>query len=139
MSINSEISYPFTIDTDGTVGVETNPENQISNHVQGLVSTQPGQRVMMSAYGVDTAVLLFEPNSSFVAAQVRESVQQQLSLWEPGAILQNVSTIPSPDGTASIEVDYTRSDSVTSPTQLARHVNTAIIQVGGTVTEVVNG
>jgi phage baseplate assembly protein W len=139
MSINQEIFLPFTIGPDGSVLTETNPDTQISNHVQGLVATQPGERVMLGSYGVDTARLVFEADPVFVAGQLKSSVQQQMSLWEPGALLQSVDIISSPSGESSIEIDYLRSEAVTTPTQLARHVNTAIIQVGGTVTEVVTG
>jgi hypothetical protein len=137
----TEIALPFALDASGAVSVETDPDKQIAQHVHGLVGTQPGERVMLRDYGVDTATLLFEPDPQFVRVQVQSEVQQALSRWEPGALLVGVNLLTdmTGDGMAAVEVDFVRSEGATTPRQLARNVNTAVLRVGGTVDEVITG
>ena len=136
-----EIGLPFSLTPAGGITVQGNPNRQIAQHVNGLVATQPGERVMLGNYGVNTAALLFEPNQNLVAQELHDNVAAALTRWEPGALLRNVNIIQGNigDGQATIEVDYIRSEDANTPPQLARNVNTATLRVGGTVDEVIRG
>ena len=135
-----EIGLPFSL-TTGAITTQSNPDSQIAQHVNGLVATQPGERVMMGNYGVNTAMLLFEPDQNVVAQELHDNVASALTQWEPGALLKSVRIIQgnAGDGQATIAVDYTRSEAANTAPQLARNVNTATLRVGGTVDEVIRG
>lgn len=137
----TEIAFPFRLATDGTIATETNPDRQINQHVKALVGTQPGERVMLPDYGVAVADLLFEPNAPFVAAEIQRAVTQAFAVYEPGVLLQRAVPIPDAgqQSLARVEVDYVRRDSGLTPANIALQTNTAVVRVGGTVSEVVSG
>ncbi len=137
----TEIAFPFRLASDGTIAVETNPDRQIDQHVRALIGTQPGERVMLPDYGVPVADLLFDPDASFVAQEISRAVTTAFNAFEPGVILQRA--IPVPDATqqslARVEVDYIRREAGSSPSNIASQTNTAVVRVGGTVSEVISG
>lgn len=134
-----EISLPFRLGLDGRIVVESNPDRQIKQHVESLVATEPGERVMLPTYGVPTTSLVFEPDDDFISGEIKEFVENGLRKWEPGVHLRRATPIVSAggDGLAGVAVDYARADGPDATT--ARHVNTAVIHVGGRVSEVVRG
>jgi phage baseplate assembly protein W len=137
----TEIAIPFRLASDGTIAVETNPDRQIDQHVRALIGTQPGERVMLPDYGVPVADLLFDPDASFVAQEVSRAVERAFTAYEPGVVLRRA--VPVPDATqqslARIDVDFMRRDSGKSPSSIAVQTNTAIVRVGGAVSEVISG
>jgi phage baseplate assembly protein W len=137
----TEIAFPFRLASDGTIAVETSPDRQIAQHVNALIGTQPGERVMLPDYGVPVADLLFEPDAPFVAQEISRAVTTAFNSYEPGVVLQKATPIP--DSTqmslARIEVDYIRREDGASPSSLALQSNTAVVRVGGTVSEVISG
>jgi phage baseplate assembly protein W len=137
----TEIAIPFRLASDGTLAVETNPDVQIKQHVEALIGTQPGERVMLPSYGVPVNNLLFDPNAAFVAQEISNAVNAAFSSFEPGVVLQRA--IPIPDATqqslARIEVDYVRREAGDTPANLSSQTNTAVVRVGGTVSEVISG
>ncbi|MFE2101073.1 GPW/gp25 family protein [Streptomyces sp. NPDC059468] len=137
----TEIAFPFRLASDGTIAVETNPDRQIAQHVDALVGTQPGERVMLPDYGVPVADLLFEPNARFVAQEITRAVETAFNSYEPGVVLQKVTPIQdsTQQSLARVEVDYIRREDGTSPSSLANQTNTAVVHVGGTVSEVISG
>lgn len=137
----TEIAIPFSLASDGTIAVETDPDRQIDQHVKSLIGTQPGERVMLPDYGVAVADLLFEPGSAFTANQISTAITAAFQAYEPGVILQSATPIPDPSQTtlANIQVEYQRRESPNSPSSIANQTNTAVVAVGGTVSEVITG
>jgi phage baseplate assembly protein W len=137
----TEIAVPFRLASDGTIAVETSPDRQIAQHVHALVGTQPGERVMLPDYGVPVADLLFDPDASFVAQEISRAVTGAFNTYEPGVVLQKATPIPDASqlSLARIEVDYMRRESGSSPSSLSLQTNTAVVRVGGTVSEVISG
>jgi phage baseplate assembly protein W len=137
----TEIAVPFRLASDGTIAVETSPDRQIAQHVQALVGTQPGERVMLPDYGVPVADLLFDPDASFVAQEISRAVTAAFTTYEPGVVLQKATPIPDASqlSLARIEVDYMRREAGASPSSLSLQTNTAVVRVGGTVSEVISG
>lgn len=137
----TEIAVPFRLASDGTIAVETNPDRQIAQHVNALVGTQPGERVMLPGYGVPVADLLFDPDASFVAQEISRAVTTAFNTYEPGVVLLRAKPIPdtTQQSLARIEVDYIRREDGASPSSLALQTNTAVVRVGGTVSEVISG
>ena len=137
----SELIHPFALGPGGALAVTADPDRQIGQHVRTLISTTPGERVILSDYGVPTQELLFAPDDELVAAGIALRAKEMLAKYEPGVVLQRVVPIPNADssGIAEVALDYVRRESSTSSSSLSRNTNTAIITVGGHVSEVIRG
>lgn len=135
--MSTEILYPFGLSATGGIAVTTDPNVQTAQHVNSLISTRPGERVMVPAYGVDLASQVFA-DSDEVADSVINDVTTAMQKWEPSVTVQSVSTAAGIDpstGLVQIEVDYlTPASNSNSPTSLS----TATVLVGGTVIEQVS-
>lgn len=136
-----ELVHPFAVSPNGDISATANPDKQINQHVLALLSTEPGERRVNFDYGMPTRSLLFENNANLIATGITDQMKAKVALYEPGVLVERLEVIPSPTGssTADIRLDYTRRESPLSPTGIARNTNTAVIQVGGTVDEVVRG
>lgn len=138
--MSSEIAVPFALGLNGKVVVEPDPDRQIAQHVRSLVSTEPGERLMLAGYGVATTSLVFEPDDDMLQSMLLTDVTNAFRQWEPGLVIRDVliAGTNSGDGLAGVKVDYQRADSADTGLS-ARHVNTAVISVGGRVNEVIRG
>lgn len=96
---------------------------------------------MLPDYGVPVADLLFEPGAAFVAREISRAVTEAFTTFEPGVILKNATPIPDASqlSLARVAVDYVRRDAGSSPSSLSLQTNTAVVRVGGTVSEVISG
>src|SRR5881227_2989828 len=83
----SEIAVPFRLSANHAIQVETNLDRQVHQHVLSLVSTDLGERVMLGAYGVPLASLLFEDASGVVAHAISDQIGVAFGTWEPGVRL----------------------------------------------------
>jgi phage baseplate assembly protein W len=136
-----EIKHPFHLSEDGSVAVTKDPDDMVRQHVLSLVSTQPGERVMLPNYGVNSAQFLFEPDSSEIPIRLGTLIEDAFKEWEPGVTFLKAEVSPrtanEQENLERVEVEYARADSADSPTVVGS--NTAIISAGGTVREVVRG
>lgn len=126
-----ELAAPFGLTPSGAIGVLNAPADQVQAHLTALVSTAPGERVMLPTYGVPLASLLFGDTSAAVAMKVGNDVRTAITQWEPAVNLMDVHTDVSdtPEGMAAVSVDYSPGSSYTSTST----VSTATVLVGGTV------
>lgn len=137
--MTTELAIPFQVQIDGRVAIEQNPDRQIGQRVRALVGTAPGERPMRYAVGVPLMNMLFESDDALVYGTLEQSVIDVMSKYEPGAVVKTVTPVQGEDGQVLVEVDYTRTDGPNSPGRIAHNVNTAVISVGGNVTEIVRG
>ncbi len=134
----SEIAVPFRLSTTFGIQAITNTDQQVHQHVISLVSTDPGERVMLPGYGVRLASLLFEEVDSIGVENINDQVGSALKDWEPGVLLHNAIPVKGNTGEVRVDVDYARRESGSTDISGAR-VNLARILVGGEVKEVVRG
>jgi len=136
-----EIAIPFRVADDGGIAFEENPDRQIAQHVRSLVGTEPGERVMLPTYGVDLGGFVFDPDDEIAEIEIAQAVTDGMARFEPGAIVQGVTPLPTQDGDgiAMVEVLFTRSEAPGTDAALARNVNTAEVRVGGEVREAIRG
>jgi phage baseplate assembly protein W len=136
-----ELLHPFATGPDGSLATTADPDKQVRQRVFTLLGTEPGERVMLSDYGVETRSSLFEPGDELIAERLAEETRLQMDRYEPGVLVNSVVSLPSPAGSgmAKVAIDYTRREAPTTPFGLARQSNVAVIGVGGTVTEVIHG
>lgn len=137
----TELLHPFAIGPGGSIASVTDPDKQISQHVRALVNTEPGERVVLSDYGVPTQEMLFDPNNELVAESIATRARTALGRYEPGVVLRKVTPVVHPGGSgiSEVSIDYIRRESASTSSSLSRNTNTAIIEVGGHVREVVRG
>lgn len=136
-----EMTHPFRISASGGVSTTPNPDAQIAQRVKALLSTQPGERRANYPFGVPTNTLLFENRSGITGGILAEQVRDTLALFEPGVAVDHIEVTPSSDDAGGVDVDlrYSRREAATTDSGLARNTNTAVINVGGTVSEIVRG
>lgn len=133
--MSTEVQVPFGLDTAGNVQVTTDSDLQTSQHIEALVSTQPGERVMLPTYGINTFGKMFGPNFTVADTMLVNEVTSAIAAWEPKVNVTSVRTnnlAGYPYGMSNVEVDW--SSKVTQPFQTAE-VITATVMVGGTVVE----
>jgi Bacteriophage baseplate protein W len=124
-----EIRIPFDLDVNGNVAVTSDEAVQSEQHVASIVTTFPGERVMLPTYGIPLKTYLFEPGADIVTQQVVLDVRNQMAQWEPGLIVTDIIPIPSDDiGLATVDVNWENTPDVSAAT------TNAVVQVGGTVT-----
>lgn len=133
------MSIPFSVLENGSVSVVSDPNLQLQQRVDALISTELGSRAMRANMGLELNKLLFQPADGIIAAELSNKVQEQLALYEPG--VEAVSVSPdisqSTGGAASVNVTY-RPIYSAAPSRAITDLVT--IKVGGTVVEVkVNG
>ena len=137
----TELLHPFAIGPDGSVAITVDPDKQIAQHVRTLIGTEPGERIVLADYGVATQEMLFAPDDALVAESIATRAKEALGRYEPGVLLQRVVPVVHPEGSgvSEIAVDYVRRESASTASSLSKNTNTAIISVGGHVSEVIRG
>lgn len=131
--MSTEILFPFQLDASGALAVTTSPNVQAQQHVTALVSTTPGERVMLPGYGVPLASLVFGSNDPVIVAAIQSDVSNALAQWEPSIIVNSVSPAAGADptqGVAMVNVDFQTGAQPGAP---GAAVQTATVLVGGTV------
>jgi phage baseplate assembly protein W len=125
--MSSEVLVPFTLDVHGIVAVTTDPGVQSEQHVDSLVSTNPGERVMLPNYGVPLESYLFDPGNDLLTQTIVMDVRTQMETWEPSLIVTSIQPVPNPGlGVAAVDVTWTYAS------QAGSTLN-AVVQIGGTV------
>lgn len=131
--MSQEIAIPFQLTPSGAIAVTADPRAQASQHVRSLVSTNPGERVMLPGYGVSLSALVFGSNDPVIVATVQRDVTSALSQWEPSIAVTGVSPASGTDpsqGMAMVNVDFQVGAQPGKPGQA---VQTATVLVGGQV------
>lgn len=99
-------SFPLSINARGELAL-TNGRIEIEQAIGIILATTPGQRVMRPAFGSRLHELVFAPNNSHTAAQVRRLVEEALGMWEPRITLIEVNTRPHPDDAHCLLIEVT--------------------------------
>lgn len=138
--MSSEIMVPFQLGANGAIAQVSDPDSQVRLHVMSLVNTEPGERVVISNYGVPLTSLLFESHQ--LAEQgVYTDIEEAASYWEPGVTIQ--ATIDDSQGdndsTVLMNLSYSRNDSPALDGSTPTHTNTVVVGPGGVISQVVRG
>lgn len=99
--------FPPMLDQRGTFAL-TNDADEITQAIQIILRTAPGQRVMRADFGCRIQELVFAPNNASTAALAVRYVSEALEQWEPRITLANVEAVLDPDdaGRLMINIDY---------------------------------
>lgn len=81
--------FPLQVTPDGRIA-SSRHERKIEESILLILSTAPGERVMMPDYGCGLHELVFEPNDARTLALVAHHVRQALNRHEPRIDLLDV-------------------------------------------------
>lgn len=134
---STEIQLPFQLGPNGTIATVSEDAAVVDQHVQSLISTVQGERVMLPTYGLNLAGLVFGNNDPVLVNLIQNDVNEAFALWEPNIVLLSVNPAQSTDaqaGVAAVNVQYQASNVNAVPTANSPIYQQATISVGGTIT-----
>lgn len=100
-------SFPIKINAKG--GLDwSNGQDRIQAAIWIILSTTPGERLMLPGFGADIKDYVFESNSELVCAQLQSGIQRALTQWEPRIQVVSVQATPSTeqDSLILVSIDY---------------------------------
>jgi phage baseplate assembly protein W len=100
------LDYPYHFDGRGRTAT-----TEVADHIRDLIEqvlfTSPGERVMRPDFGAGLMALVFEPNSTTLAATIQFLVQTGLQQHLSNLIAVNTVTVENIDATLQVTVRYT--------------------------------
>ena len=74
-----------------------------------ILDTEPGERIMLPAFGCGLRRYLMAPNTAATRTAIRQDITQALALWEPRVRVTDVSVTPGEDPTLVwIDISFVR-------------------------------
>jgi phage baseplate assembly protein W len=102
----STLDHPYHFDGRGRTA-ETGTLEHIRDLIEQVLFTAPGERVMRPDFGAGLLALVFEPNSTTVAATTQFLVQSGLQKHLADLIAVNAVTVENDDAALRVTVSYT--------------------------------
>lgn len=101
------ISFPPRIGADGRVAWSSGADS-IRESIRVILMTDPGERLMLPAFGAGLRGFLFEPNIPATHRLIQERVDFTLGRWEPRIDVVRVVVDADPDDAqqANVTIDY---------------------------------
>ena len=87
------MGFPPQLDADSRVAWSVGPAN-VRESIRIILTTEPGERLMLPAFGAGLGRFLFEPNTVTTHRSIEEAVLQSLTRWEPRIKLDEVTVQP---------------------------------------------
>ena len=100
------IKYPFQFDNSGHTA-QTDDNSHIEEMIEQVLFTIPGERVNRPTFGTNLMQLVFQPNSSELAATTQFMVQGALQQWLGDLIAVSDGEVVSQDATIQVTIAYT--------------------------------
>jgi phage baseplate assembly protein W len=100
------IASPYAIDGRGRTA-ETAPDQHVTDLIEMVLFTTPGQRVMRPTFGSGVLGLIFAPNDESVAATTQFMIAGALQNWLGDLIAVGDVTVTSEESTLTITITYT--------------------------------
>jgi phage baseplate assembly protein W len=100
-------SFPIKVNAKG--GLDwSNGQDRIQAAIWIILSTTPGERLMLPSFGAGIKDYVFESNSGLICAQLQNGIQKALTQWEPRIQVVSVLARPSPvqDSLVLVSIDY---------------------------------
>lgn len=82
--------FPVRLGNDGRVAWSAGPAN-VRESIRVILTTRPGERIMLRPFGAGLQSFLFEPNNAATHRLIEERVGSALRLWEPRIRVQSIS------------------------------------------------
>jgi Bacteriophage baseplate protein W len=100
------LDYPYHFDGRGRTAL-TDDADHIRDLIEQVLFTAPGERVMRPDFGAGLLALVFEPNSTTLAATTQFLVQSGLQQHLANLIAVNAVTVDTLDSALQVTVRYT--------------------------------
>jgi uncharacterized protein len=110
------IQFPYGFDATGATA-QDGLADHITDMIEQILLTSPGERVNRPTFGSGTAQLVFAPNSDTMAATQRQIIQGSLQQWLSDLIQVNSVDVTNNDATLQITVSFTIIQSQQQQTQ----------------------
>jgi phage baseplate assembly protein W len=95
---------PVTGRLAGNTGME-----RLRQSIEQILDTEPGERIMLPAFGCGLRRYVMEPNTLTTRTAMREDITAALEQWEPRIRLTNVAVTPDEEPSLVwIEIAYVR-------------------------------
>lgn len=104
---DQEILQPFQATVSGNIAGLTDPVVRARQHIQSVLMTRAGERVMRPTYGAGLLHEVFEPINSAELVAISSRIKDSVSLFEQGVFIQDVSVKQSPEAPGAMEVRVT--------------------------------
>jgi uncharacterized protein len=102
------MNLAFAYNFDSTAHTaQTDLLTHISDMIEQILFTSPGERVNRPTFGSGTAQLVFAPNSDVLAAAQQQAIQAGLQQWLSDLIRVQSVTVTANDATLLSTVVYT--------------------------------
>ena len=112
------VAFPFRVGPNGRIAWSAGEKN-IREDIMVILMTEPGERVMLSAFGAGLRSMLFEPNDPTTRSRIQGMIATALTQWEPRISLQSVSVEQDPNDLQSVIATITYTLVATQATQTA--------------------
>ena len=105
--IGKGFSFPLKPKASGKMEYQSGDE-KIKQSIWIILSTAPGERVMMPRFGCGIHELLFEANTASLRGLVQQKVRESITRWEPRIDVIEVKAETPPDARnyLLIRIDY---------------------------------
>lgn len=101
----STLDHPYHFDGRGRTAT-TGPQDHVRDLIEQVLFTSPGERVMRPDFGAGLLAMVFEPNSSTLAATTQFLVQSALQQHLAELISVQRVTVEALDATLRVDVAY---------------------------------
>jgi phage baseplate assembly protein W len=99
-------SFPIKVNAKGGLDWSTGPD-RIQAAIWIILSTSPGERLMLPTFGAGIKDYVFESNSEVVCARLQTAVQKALTQWEPRIQVVSVQAAPSTEQDSLVLISIT--------------------------------
>ena len=99
------IDYPYRLDARGRTAA-ADEDDYLRDLIEQVLFTTPGERVMRPDFGAGLLALVFEPNSSTLAATTQFLVQSALQQHLSHLIAVNEVSVENIDAALQVTVQY---------------------------------
>jgi phage baseplate assembly protein W len=100
------VTYPYQLDPRGGTGVTASSDDHIRQMLEELLLTRPGERVNRSDFGCGLGNLVFEPNSTRLAAALEVTVVANVGRWLGDLIALRSVDIESQEEKLLVNISY---------------------------------
>ena len=101
----SHLDFPYHIDGRGRTAV-TDDADHVRDLIEQVLFTSPGERVMRPDFGSGLLAMVFEPNSTALAATTQMLVQGALQQYLGDLIAVQAVEVAAVDNTFRVDVRY---------------------------------
>jgi len=86
------ISFPPALNSESRMAWSEGADN-IRESIRIILSTEPGERLMLPNFGTGLKSFLFEPNTVTTHRLIEEKISKSLEMWEPRIKLDSIDVI----------------------------------------------